>query len=154
MKTCADAMRVARRTHTTLWKHFVRGVRHPPANIQPPSSLHPNTLPASHPKPAPSMRIGAWATPLSSLNCEMGLRCLCFCTAGVTLKCDCSFGCRERGFPLQCNLFVKGAWRNGSASDSRSEGWEFESLCPHFKQNFKFLQMETFFIGGMCITCT
>ena len=23
-------------------------------------------------------------------------------------------------------------WRNGSASDSRSEGWEFESLCPHF----------------------
>ena len=26
-----------------------------------------------------------------------------------------------------------GAWRNGSASDSRSEGWEFESLCPHFR---------------------
>ena len=26
----------------------------------------------------------------------------------------------------------KGVWRNGSASDSRSEGWEFESLCPHF----------------------
>ena len=25
-----------------------------------------------------------------------------------------------------------GIWRNGSASDSRSEGWEFESLCPHF----------------------
>ena len=24
-----------------------------------------------------------------------------------------------------------GIWRNGSASDSRSEGWEFESLCPH-----------------------
>ena len=23
-------------------------------------------------------------------------------------------------------------WRNGSASDSRSEGWEFESLWPHF----------------------
>ena len=23
-------------------------------------------------------------------------------------------------------------WRNGSASDSRSEGWEFESLCGHF----------------------
>ena len=22
-------------------------------------------------------------------------------------------------------------WRNGSASDSRSEGWEFESLCGH-----------------------
>ena len=24
-----------------------------------------------------------------------------------------------------------GLWRNGSASDSRSEGWEFESLWPH-----------------------
>ena len=28
----------------------------------------------------------------------------------------------------------EGVWRNGSASDSRSEGWEFESLCPHFDQ--------------------
>ena len=28
---------------------------------------------------------------------------------------------------------IKGVWRNGSASDSRSEGWEFESLCPHFQ---------------------
>ena len=27
---------------------------------------------------------------------------------------------------------LKGLWRNGSASDSRSEGWEFESLWPHF----------------------
>ena len=26
---------------------------------------------------------------------------------------------------------IKGLWRNGSASDSRSEGWEFESLWPH-----------------------
>ena len=26
---------------------------------------------------------------------------------------------------------TRGLWRNGSASDSRSEGWEFESLCPH-----------------------
>ena len=26
---------------------------------------------------------------------------------------------------------LKGEWRNGSASDSRSEGWELESLCPH-----------------------
>ena len=25
-----------------------------------------------------------------------------------------------------------GAWRNGSTSDSRSEGWKFGSLCPHF----------------------
>ena len=24
-----------------------------------------------------------------------------------------------------------GLWRNGSASDSRSEGWAFESLWPH-----------------------
>ena len=24
--------------------------------------------------------------------------------------------------------FITGVWRNGSASDSRSEGWEFESL--------------------------
>ena len=31
------------------------------------------------------------------------------------------------------SLLLKGVWRNGSASDSRSEGWEFESLCPHFK---------------------
>ena len=28
-------------------------------------------------------------------------------------------------------VICKGLWRNGSASDSRSEGWEFESLCPH-----------------------
>ena len=28
--------------------------------------------------------------------------------------------------------FSLGVWRNGSASDSRSEGWEFESLCAHF----------------------
>ena len=26
----------------------------------------------------------------------------------------------------------KGLWRNGSASDSRSEGWDFESLWPQF----------------------
>ena len=25
-----------------------------------------------------------------------------------------------------------GLWRNGSASDSRLEGWAFESLWPHF----------------------
>ena len=29
-----------------------------------------------------------------------------------------------------------GLWRNGSASDSRSEGWEFESLWPHFMEAF------------------
>ena len=32
---------------------------------------------------------------------------------------------------VDCTLNSKGVWRNGSASDSRSEGWEFESLCPH-----------------------
>ena len=30
-------------------------------------------------------------------------------------------------------FIIKGVWRNGSASDSRSEGWEFESLCPHIQ---------------------
>ena len=28
-------------------------------------------------------------------------------------------------------LVFKRAWRNGSAFDSRSKGWVFESLCPH-----------------------
>ena len=35
------------------------------------------------------------------------------------------------GFNRVCASHVKGLWRNGSASDSRSEGWEFESLWPH-----------------------
>ena len=30
-----------------------------------------------------------------------------------------------------CACYAKGLWRNGSASDSRSEGWAFESLWPH-----------------------
>ena len=34
--------------------------------------------------------------------------------------------------PTSRRCVIKGVWRNGSASDSRSEGWEFESLCPHF----------------------
>ena len=34
--------------------------------------------------------------------------------------------------PASRRRVIKGVWRNGSASDSRSEGWEFESLCPHF----------------------
>ena len=29
-------------------------------------------------------------------------------------------------------LRLTGVWRNSSTSDSRSEGWEFESLCAHF----------------------
>ena len=48
---------------------------------------------------------------------------------------------RGKGSTTTCTCFVNniatsyrqsGVWRNGSASDSRSEGWEFESLCPHF----------------------
>jgi hypothetical protein len=31
--------------------------------------------------------------------------------------------------PVPCSQ--RGVRRSGSASDSRSEGWEFESLCPH-----------------------
>ena len=31
---------------------------------------------------------------------------------------------------IDCN---EGLWRNGSASDSRSDGWAFESLWPHFR---------------------
>ena len=34
------------------------------------------------------------------------------------------------GLALCADLDQKGLWRNGSASDSRSEGWEFESLWP------------------------
>ena len=30
-----------------------------------------------------------------------------------------------------CLYPLMALWRNGSASDSRSEGWEFESLWPH-----------------------
>ena len=37
-----------------------------------------------------------------------------------------------RGLLRSSALSNTGVWRNGSASDSRSEGWEFESLCPHF----------------------
>ena len=29
-------------------------------------------------------------------------------------------------------VFPRRAWRNGSAFDSRSKGWVFESPCPHF----------------------
>ncbi len=38
---------------------------------------------------------------------------------------------RQRWLRWLCHLAAAGVWRNGSASDSRSEGWEFESLCPH-----------------------
>ena len=42
---------------------------------------------------------------------------------------------------------AKGAWRNGSASDSRSEGWEFESLSGHFISLSLFRQL-VLKIGG------
>ena len=54
--------------------------------------------------------------------------------------CTCAVGLA--GLEARCQVAVSkrhdfndrqaGVWRNGSASDSRSEGWEFESLCPHF----------------------
>ena len=43
----------------------------------------------------------------------------------------------------------EGLWRNGSASDSRSEGWEFESLWPHFARSHICCPMwkESFYFG-------
>ena len=48
--------------------------------------------------------------------------------------------CSLLGWPnsLVGPLLSLGVWRNGSASDSRSEGWEFESLCPHCAVAFSF----------------
>ena len=43
-----------------------------------------------------------------------------------------------------------GVWRNGSASDSRSEGWEFESLCPHFLFQDDNLVCFLYAIAQMC----
>ena len=45
---------------------------------------------------------------------------------------------------IRGKLITLGAWRNGSASDSRSEGWVFESLRPHtfyfyFFHNYKII---------------
>ena len=34
-------------------------------------------------------------------------------------------------YALRLHIHLTGLWRNGSAPDSRSEGWEFESLWPH-----------------------
>ena len=34
-------------------------------------------------------------------------------------------------FCICFRLRSEGVWRNGSASDSRSENWEFEFLCPY-----------------------
>ena len=38
-----------------------------------------------------------------------------------------------------CNDNTMGLWRNGSASDSRSEGWELESLWPHLSMDSSLL---------------
>ena len=37
----------------------------------------------------------------------------------------------SRGFVSGYEKVLKGLWRNGSASDSRSEAWKVESLWPH-----------------------
>ena len=34
-------------------------------------------------------------------------------------------------YALRLHIHLTGLWSNGSASDSRSEGWEFECLWPH-----------------------
>ena len=50
-----------------------------------------------------------------------------------------AYSCGDLGTVLRCQLYwlaaciaSKGVWRNGSASDPRSEGWEFESLCLRY----------------------
>lgn len=50
------------------------------------------------------------------------------------LRCGCELSQIISAAP-RTTLNSLGVWRNGSASDSRSEGWEFESLCPHFYQS-------------------
>ena len=53
-------------------------------------------------------------------------------TSWCVLMRDCTFS-----GPFNLNIetsvikYQLGVWRNGSASDSRSEGLEFESFCPH-----------------------
>jgi hypothetical protein len=54
---------------------------------------------------------------------------LATCAGDVKLQLACG------NLSVACMTYAtKGVWRNGSASDSRSEGWEFESLCPHVKR--------------------
>lgn len=55
-------------------------------------------------------------------------------TAWVENDCEyCNF--KLSALCISMQVWIKriavGAWRNGSASDSRSEGWVFESLRPH-----------------------
>ena len=51
-------------------------------------------------------------------------------------KCQKVPGSTGIAFFTDVKSFARGVWRNGSASDSRSEGWEFESLCPHVANRF------------------
>ena len=44
-----------------------------------------------------------------------------------------------------------GVWRNGSASDPRSDGWEFESLCPHFASCIDLLEVELYLEQPFCV---
>ena len=41
-----------------------------------------------------------------------------------------------------------GLWRNGSASDSRSEGWEFECLWPHLRRGLSVARPPCPDLGG------
>ena len=41
-------------------------------------------------------------------------------------------------YALPASALSVAVWRNGSASDPRSEGWEFESLCGHMHSCSKF----------------
>ena len=48
---------------------------------------------------------------------------------------------------------IEGLWRNGSASDSRSDGWAFESLWPQFlmfwtKASLKLIVTEALLLGN------
>ncbi len=53
------------------------------------------------------------------------------CCCGCTLRRHVVF---QQRVAHSAVLRSTGVWRNGSASDSRSEGWEFESLCPQCLQ--------------------
>ena len=77
------------------------------------SSLAGQDVRFSHGRPGPE---SWWREFLMQLFCS---------PASLHRKCNSS----GRRSPQHCHV---GVWRNGSASDSRSEGWEFESLCPHF----------------------
>ena len=78
---------------------------------------------------------GALARPRK--DSEHGIRhaqCIARCHARPSERAKWRFATsqRLRNVRLMGKQRQKGVWRNGSASDSRSEGWELESLCPHF----------------------